>query len=60
MEQFHAFDCHQNVAESQATENDMKRVHRNCESGLVTSMLHTGWSSTGCRSLRWHGQMTAL
>ena len=23
-------------------------------------MLHTGWSSTGCRSCRWHGQMTAL
>ena len=25
-----------------------------------TSMLHTGWSGTGCRSWRWHGQMTAL
>ena len=47
MEQLHAFDCHQNVAEPQATENHKiyTRVHRNCESGLViisTSMLHTG------------------
>ena len=25
-----------------------------------TSMLHTGWSSIGFRSWRWHGQMTAL
>ena len=37
MEQFHAFDCHQNVAEPQATEN---RVHRNCESGLVIIYKH--------------------
>jgi len=38
-------------------------VHKNCESGLAmiyqcaaqyTSMLHTGWSSTCCRSWRWH------
>ena len=35
MEQLHAFDCHQNVAEPQATENHIKHVHRNCESGLV-------------------------
>ena len=37
MEQLHAFDCHQNVAEPQATENHKiyTRVHRNCESGLV-------------------------
>ena len=37
MEQLHAFDCHQNVAEPQATENHKiyTHVHRNCESGLV-------------------------
>ena len=37
MEQLHAYDCHQNVTEPQATENHMKytRVHRNCESGLA-------------------------
>jgi len=35
MEQLHAFDCHQNVAEPQATEN-----HRNCESGLVIIYKH--------------------
>jgi len=62
MEQLHAFDCHQNVAEPQATENHIKYthvVHRNCKSGLVImyNMLHTGWSNTGCRLWRWHGQM---
>jgi len=35
MEQLHAFDCHQNVAEPQATEK-----HRNCESGLVIIYKH--------------------
>ena len=36
-EQLHAFDCHQNVAEPQATENHKiyTRVHRNCESVVV-------------------------
>ena len=27
MEQLHAFDCHQNVAEPQATENHIKYTH---------------------------------
>jgi len=42
MEQLHAFDCHQNVAEPQATENHKiyTRVHRNCESGLVIIYKH--------------------
>ena len=40
MEQLHAFDCHQNVAEPQATENHVIRVHRNCESGLVIIYKH--------------------
>jgi len=42
MEQLHAFDCHQNVAEAQATENHKiyTRVHRNCESGLVIIYKH--------------------
>ena len=42
MEQLHAFDCHQNVAEPQATENHIKytRVHRNCESRLVIIYKH--------------------
>jgi len=40
MEQLHAFDCHQNVAEPQATENHIKHVHRNCESGLVIIYKH--------------------
>jgi len=43
MEQIHAFDCHQNVAEPQARENHTKiytRVHRNCESGLVIIYKH--------------------
>jgi len=42
MEQYHAFDCHQNVAEPQAAENHVKytRVHRNCESGLVIIYKH--------------------
>jgi len=64
MEQLHAFDSHQNVAEPQATENQIKYTH--VYTGTVsqawlqyTSMLHTGWFSTGCRSWRWHGQMTA-
>ena len=37
MEQLHTFDCHQNVAEPQVTENHKiyTRVHRNRESGLV-------------------------
>ena len=37
MEQLHAYDCHQNVTEPQATENHMKytRVYRDCESGLA-------------------------
>jgi len=37
MEQLHAFDCHQNVAEPQATEN---HINRNCESGLVIIYKH--------------------
>jgi len=42
MEQLHAFDCHQNVAEPQATENHKiyTRVHRNCESGLAMIYKH--------------------
>ena len=43
MEQLHAFDCHQNVAELQATENYIKYthvVHRNCKSGLVIIYKH--------------------
>ena len=39
MEQLHAFDCHRNVAEPQATELHT-RVHRNCESGLVIIYKH--------------------
>ena len=41
MEQLHAFDCHQNVAEPQATENHKiyRRVHRN-QSGLVIIYKH--------------------
>ena len=41
-EQLHAFDCHQNVAEPQATENHKiyTRVHRNCESSLVIIYKH--------------------
>jgi len=44
MEQLHAFDWLQNVAEPQATENHIKythaRAHRNCESGLVMIYKH--------------------
>jgi len=42
MEQLHAFDCHQSVAEPQATGNHIiyTRVHRNCESGLVITYRH--------------------
>jgi len=42
MEQLHAFDCHQNVAEPQATENHKiyTRVHRNCESDLDIIYKH--------------------
>ena len=43
MEQLHAFDCHQNVAEPQATAKSHKiytHVHRNCESGLVIIYKH--------------------
>ena len=43
MEQLHAFDYHQNVAEPQATENHIKIytcVHSNCESGLVIIYKH--------------------
>ena len=43
MEQFHAFDCHQNVAEPQATENHTNlytHVHKNCESDLVIMYKH--------------------
>ena len=37
MEQLHAIDCHQNVAEPQATENHeiYTRAYRKCESGLL-------------------------
>jgi len=42
MEQLHAFHCHQNVAEPQATENHKiyTCVPRNCESGLVIIYKH--------------------
>jgi len=42
MEQLHVFDCHQNVAELQATENHKiyTHIHRNCESGLVIIYKH--------------------
>jgi len=42
MEQLYAFDCHQNVAEPQATENQKiyTCVHRNCESGLDIIYRH--------------------
>ena len=42
VEQLNAFDCHQNVAESQATENHKiyTHAHRNCESGLVIIYNH--------------------
>ena len=38
----HAFDCHQNVAEPQATENHIQYmgVHSDCESGLVIIYKH--------------------
>jgi len=29
-------------------------VHRNCDLAMI---YHTGWSSTCCRSWRWHWQM---
>jgi len=60
MEQLHAFDCHQNVAEPQATENHIEYTH--VYTGIVNQawLKYTGWSSTGCRLWRWHGQMTAL
>ena len=57
----------QNAVEPQATENHIKYTHVYVYTGTVsqaqlqyTSMLHTGWSSTGYRSWRWHGQMTAF
>ena len=35
--------------------------HTSCSFvGFLCSKLHTGWSSTGCMSWRWHGQMTTL
>jgi len=34
MEQLHAYDCHQNVTEPQATKK-YTRARRNCESGLA-------------------------
>jgi len=42
MEQLHAFDCHQNVAEPQVKENHKiyTSVHSNCESGLVIIYKH--------------------
>jgi len=42
MEQLHAFDCHQNVAEPQATENHKiyTLLYRNCELGLVIIYKH--------------------
>ena len=42
MEQLHAFDCHQSVAEPQVKENHKiyTRVHSNCESGLVIIYKH--------------------
>ena len=44
MEQLHAFDCHQNVAEPQATENHTKYTYvytgTACESGLVIIYKH--------------------
>jgi len=36
-------DCHQNVTETEATENHKKKytlVHRNCESGLAIIYKH--------------------
>jgi len=48
MEQLHVFDCHQNVAEPQATENHIMYTGTVSQAWLqYTSMLHTGWSSTG-------------
>ena len=40
MEQLHAFDCHQIVAEPQATENNIHTCTQNCESGLVKIYKH--------------------
>ena len=40
MEQLHAFDCHQNVAEPQATENHIKYTHVYSKSGLVVIYKH--------------------
>ena len=37
MEQLHAFDCHQNVAEPQATENHMKYTH------VYTGTVNQAW-----------------
>jgi len=53
VDQLHAYDCYQNVTESQATEYHTK-VHK-CTTQeqwvrLNWSMLHTGWSSTHRRS----------
>jgi len=42
MEQIHAFDCHQNVTEPQATENHIKYTHVNTGtvSGLAIIYKH--------------------
>ena len=36
MEQLHAFDCHQNVVEPQATENHIKYTHVYVYTGTVS------------------------
>jgi len=44
MEQLHAYDCHQNVTEPQATENHIKYTHvytgTVSESGVVITYKH--------------------
>jgi len=43
MEQLHAYDCHQNVTEPQATDNrkiTYTHLQRNCESGLAIIYKH--------------------
>jgi len=46
MEQLHAFDCHQNVAEPQATENHIKRLDPRVLFSEGTKNSHMdGWTA---------------
>ena len=43
MEQLHAYDCHQNVTEAQATENHIKYTHVYTGTGLAITYKHAGY-----------------